>query len=77
VSTQGRGSCRCGARWTGFRTTHCGGCHATFGGLTVFDRHRRDGRCLNPAQLDGVELRNGAFRGPEAAPDVLAALRGS
>jgi hypothetical protein len=25
---------------------HCGACHETFSGITLFDRHRRDGKCL-------------------------------
>ncbi len=44
----------CDARWGGFNTSHCSGCHRTFTGLTAFDKHR-DGdhakstrRCLPP-----------------------------
>lgn len=42
----------CGKSWTqrGERTSHCGGCHETFGALSIFDKHRRDGRCLPPAE---------------------------
>jgi len=35
------GTCRCGAWWTGYKTTHCAaeGCHQTFTGVTAFDKH--------------------------------------
>lgn len=49
-------SCRCGTRWNGQRTAHCAAeCHLTFSGETSFRRHRRDGRCLNPAEV-GMSL---------------------
>lgn len=41
----------CGKRWAGARTAHCGSCCETFSGETTFNRHRRDGKCLNPATL--------------------------
>ena len=31
---------------------HCTVCHETFGGLSSFDNHRKDGWCLNPATLN-------------------------
>jgi hypothetical protein len=35
---------------------HCGsGCHRTFGSITGFDKHRRDGRCLDP-DLAGLAM---------------------
>lgn len=39
---------------------HCpvAGCHRTFGGVSNFDKHRRNGWCLDPATL-GMTL-NGA-----------------
>lgn len=44
---------RCDARWGGTRTSHCGGCHQTFTGLSAFDAHRTGSHakrsCLNPA----------------------------
>ena len=42
----------CGKTWTqrGERTSHCGGCHETFGTLSDFDKHRREGKCLPPAE---------------------------
>lgn len=42
---------------------HCGVCHRTFGGVTGFDRHRKDGECLTPESF-GLEFRNGAWRFP-------------
>lgn len=30
---------------------HCTVCHETFGGVTGFDNHRKDGWCHNPATL--------------------------
>lgn len=42
---------------------HCSVCHLTFGGVTGFDAHRRDGRCLDPAQLGYVESA-GVWRRP-------------
>ena len=45
-------SCRCGARWAGTRTAHCGGsCHLTFNGVSPFDDHRRGGACTPPQEL--------------------------
>jgi hypothetical protein len=41
----------CDARWSGTATAHCSVCHRTFSGVTSFDRHRRDGRCTDPAGL--------------------------
>jgi hypothetical protein len=44
---------RCGARWTGLTTCHCGasGCHCTFTSLRAFDIHRTGGHCNDPATL--------------------------
>lgn len=46
-------SCKCGARWTGPGRAHCAAddCHQTFGGVTSFDVHRKNGTCLDPAVL--------------------------
>lgn len=41
----------CGATWTGLAACHCSGCHVTFSGLTLFDAHRRGGRCHDPAAM--------------------------
>lgn len=31
----------CDATWTGVNTSHCSGCHRTFSGPTLFDKHRQ------------------------------------
>lgn len=35
---------------------HCTTCHRTFGGSWGFDRHRRDGVCLNPTTIGMMEM---------------------
>jgi hypothetical protein len=47
----------CPARWSGTRTSHCGaaGCHVSFAGVSLFDRHRVNGHCVPPARL-GMSL---------------------
>lgn len=64
---------------------HCAGdCHNTFGTVSAFDRHRRDGQCLDPATLrmhrddrgiwrwdsvgQGPSARNGAPRTADSPP---------
>ncbi len=47
--------CRCGVRWSGNRTCHCGACHHTVSGVSTFDAHRRNGQCLHPADV-GLSL---------------------
>lgn len=32
----------------------CSVCKQTFGGITLFDRHRRNGHCIDPRTLTGV-----------------------
>lgn len=50
-------ACRgCGARIRGITACHCGQCHATFGSLSGFTRHRQRGRCLDPASLGMVSV---------------------
>jgi hypothetical protein len=41
----------CDARWTGLDTAHCANCHENFSDVAGFDRHRRYGKCLDPATL--------------------------
>jgi hypothetical protein len=45
----------CGAQWVQVqsRTSHCAGldCHRTFANEPVFEAHRIDGKCLDPATL--------------------------
>lgn len=36
----------CGRWWTGRRACHCGGCHATFSGISAFDRHSTVHGCI-------------------------------
>jgi hypothetical protein len=53
---------RCGARWDGLRTAHCGaGCCRTFAGVSHFDAHRKDGKCLDPATIGMSLLPDRAF----------------
>lgn len=44
-------TCKCGTRWAGANTCHCGACHRTFGGIGDFERHRKGGACADPANL--------------------------
>lgn len=53
---------------------HCASCHLTFGGVTGFDTHRKDGHCLNPADL-GYAERDGVWRQP-MSDAVLQRLTG-
>lgn len=55
---------------------HCGACHRSWGGVSGFDAHRKDGRCLDPASLGYVE-RDGVWRTPisDAARERLQSLR--
>lgn len=42
---------------------HCPTCHRTFGGVTGFDAHRKDGDCVDPTDFGMVE-RDGVWRTP-------------
>lgn len=55
------GCARCEGRWDGLSTAHCGACHETFTTPWVFDKHRRDGKCL-PPQEAGLVLTRRAYR---------------
>lgn len=50
---------------------HCTVCHETFGGVTGFDNHRKDGWCHNPATLSMTQDDGGVWRRPrpEGADD--------
>lgn len=66
--------CSCGREWTGLAQAHCPSCHAHFGSVIGFDRHRVTGRCVDPA---GITARTGrrVFRiadGPLGGTWVLA-----
>lgn len=43
---------------------HCTVCHRTFGGVTGFDAHRRDGWCIDPTTLGMVQSDVGIWRTP-------------
>jgi hypothetical protein len=62
---------RCGARWSGYNTSHCAKCHNTFTGLDSFDAHKPITGCLDPASI-GMVLAEGrayeAWRFPEKEP---------
>lgn len=35
----------------GTNVAHCGACCRTFGGVSGFDSHRKDGKCLDPNRM--------------------------
>jgi hypothetical protein len=48
---------RCGAKWGGSSTAHCGAtCHETFTSPRSFDKHRFNGECRPPAAVGLVNL---------------------
>lgn len=47
---------------------HCPSCHRTFGGVTGFDKHRRFGRCTDPATLGMADNGRGVWRKPMDRP---------
>ncbi|MEB3367392.1 FDXHR family putative zinc-binding protein [Saccharopolyspora mangrovi] len=61
----------CPATWKSVNRCHCSGCHRTFSGLGLFDRHRRYSKCVDPATVrteNGepvMVLRGGMWGGPE------------
>lgn len=79
-STSGSYTCGgCNNRWNGISRCHCAaaGCHQTFGGIGLFDRHRRDvkgvGTCLDPETIVSPKtgeremyLTNGIWQSVEA-----------
>lgn len=52
---------RCGTRWSGKGVSHCGACCATFTGVTTFDLHRRNGKCLPPRAVGLVVIPGRAY----------------
>ncbi len=58
--------CARGCTWSGINRAHCGACHATFGSVSGFDKHRRGDRCYHPSVV-GMELRLVNPRGQEGA----------
>lgn len=48
-------SCKgCTNRWTGMKMAHCPSCHETFSTPANFDRHRKNGKCVEPTSV-GLE----------------------
>ncbi len=43
---------------------HCATCKQTFSGITLFDQHRRAGRCRDPRDMKGLRLVKGVWRMP-------------
>jgi hypothetical protein len=41
----------CASRWYGIERAHCVACHRTFAAADLFDQHRVDHLCRNPAAL--------------------------
>jgi hypothetical protein len=61
----------CDTTWTGLLACRCSGCHHTFSGLKLFDRHRTaTGTCLDPHHIFNPRKervmfhRDGMWRGP-------------
>lgn len=72
MSETKRGAHSCGGcdnRWNGLAACHCSGCHETFSSVSGFDRHRRGGECLKPAEIGLVRDGRGSwsFPGPKVA----------
>ena len=43
--------CTCGKEWSGVRMAHCPTCHETFSIVPNFDRHRKNGKCVDPKEV--------------------------
>lgn len=41
----------CALWWTALGAAHCAGCHETFTSVSGFEKHRRGGQCLTPAEV--------------------------
>lgn len=79
----------CDRTWTALGAAHCAaeGCHQTFAGATLFDRHRSlvgdHGCCRNPAEIVDVHGQrlmfciDGVWRGPAMTDQDLAQIRTS
>jgi hypothetical protein len=60
-----RFGCRhCDARWGGWGQAHCTACHGTFSTVGNFDRHRKDGECLDPLAVGLQQDAGGLWRLP-------------
>lgn len=42
----------CKNTWTGLTRCHCCSCHETFESINLFDRHRTNGACKKPGNVD-------------------------
>lgn len=72
--------------WTAPGAAHCAGCHRTWSGVALFDRHRtgygEHGQCQDPAAMldkSGAplcEFRDGMWRGPEMTDEQKLARFG-
>jgi len=53
-------------------------CHRTFGGVSLFDKHRHNGACLDPVTLGMTLMESGVWRVPMTEQDKarFATLRG-
>lgn len=65
-------TCPSGCRLRIPSQVHCSGCHRTFGSIGGFDRHRRDGRCVDPAGLAMHTDHRGVWRFDGTAPHADA-----
>lgn len=63
---------RCGARWSGSTTSHCGACHRTFASVGAFDAHKPVKGCIDPTSA-GMVLAEGrayeAWRMPDTTTE--------
>lgn len=65
----------------GSNLCHCGACHQTFSGLTLFDSHQAVAyeppsgvSCKEPEAMGLVRDTSGTWRTPEAAKSLLARM---
>ena len=77
------GACRKSWKQRGNKTGHCGACHETFEGLSLFDAHQRtaaDGStiCAYPSVMlfrkKPVRLVDGTWRGPEMPKGIFGVV---
>lgn len=72
----------CSVTWTGLSRCHCAAdtCHVTLSGVSLFEQHRRGGRCTPPDQMtvagEPLRLVDGVWRGPQMSDDEVAARTG-
>jgi hypothetical protein len=74
----------CASRWFGSSIAHCATCHATFGGVGGFDKHRAGtkdktqlaGQCADPAAIGFVQNGHGTWVTPSDGVDFKAVFGG-